>query len=921
LSGLPLQGANVAPGDSPAAGSGSAGRSLASSGVVLACAWTSWLVLTAAAAAADVAHPVYRVTGTPERVAELERIVAPVMALSEAELIGLIPDRTGFRFMGCPNCSGGAQEQQLEWSLADPRHVRCRYCQMVFPNDKYPEDRELNVTNPLGHQVSYPYWEGKDGYRLFFSAKGWREARVYFAARAQDLGTLYQLTGDRRYARRVALMLETFARHYPGYLVSRDWPHQPKGFATEPPYPTGGGKWGRWCYEEIPNDLVYAYDSVCSSGELERLATELGVDVKGRIENDFFRGAIRQDQFHGPMYTNASPYTYEGYAIVGRVLGEPAYVHESVRRTRELIGRQFYFDGFWFEGAAGYHQWTLEDLDRVFVALKGYTDPPGYRDPQDGTRFDDLDVSREIPLLKRANAIFEVFRYPDGRLLPVHDSGAIFRRYAGLPPLERSDCRLFPGVGHAWLGRGTGPNQTQFHLHFSGAYGHHHADNLNIALFAHGEELLSDLGYSHSKHRSWTASTLAHNTVLINEQEQYTRGDHGPSDGRLRAWETSHPIVQWVEAGAESAYPGVASLYQRAAFLISAGNEKSYVVDLFRVEGGRQHDWALHGSADRDVVASVNRPLTPLPGGLLNGIDVRLPQNERDPGDAAGRNWHFGYVRNAAAGRATEGTQVTFKPATGDGPGLLCHLLASDRAELIVGDIPTVRRAEENDALVDQFRTPLIIVRSRRPSTLFAAVHEPFAGQPFLERTSITPKDSARGAVVAHIRRNGITDHLVHRLDADRAPVSEGLLWMDGDAAFVRERDGVPLTMVLWGGNELRWGEKVLRGCGVFQGDVTETIQSDLGAERNGLVITGDVPEGDALKGSTAIVTFGDGSTCGFPVRAVERTPGGTVLVLQSDPGFSIRNGRAFQACFPRRELPGPVRYRLRTIASVDDAP
>ena len=190
-------------------------------------------------------HPIYSIDLNDRQVARLKRRVQPVLALSEAELLAHIPDKTGFRFVGCPNCDEGAQEGQLEWSISDPHHVQCRYCEMVFPNEKYSEDQVLEVVNPVGETVRYPVWEDSTGYRYHFQAKAWREARVYLAAIAEGLGSLYQVTGERGYARRAALILDAFARYYPGFLVSYDRAHEQKGFVFEPPYPNNGGKWGR----------------------------------------------------------------------------------------------------------------------------------------------------------------------------------------------------------------------------------------------------------------------------------------------------------------------------------------------------------------------------------------------------------------------------------------------------------------------------------------------------------------------------------------------------------------------------------------------------------------------------------------------------------------------------------------------------
>ena len=83
--------------------------------------------------AGEVAHPVYPVAASRERIEELEQAVAELMALSEAEMVALVPDRTGFQFLGCPNCDEGTQDGQLTWSLSDPQRVMCRYCGMDIP--------------------------------------------------------------------------------------------------------------------------------------------------------------------------------------------------------------------------------------------------------------------------------------------------------------------------------------------------------------------------------------------------------------------------------------------------------------------------------------------------------------------------------------------------------------------------------------------------------------------------------------------------------------------------------------------------------------------------------------------------------------------------------------------------------------------
>ncbi|MDA0746747.1 MAG: heparinase II/III family protein, partial [bacterium] len=775
----------------------------------------------------------------------------------------------------------------------------------------------LKVINPVGREVDYPYWESETGYRHHFSGKAWREARVFFAARAQDLGALYQMTGQQEYARRAALILDAFARYYPGFLVSLDRASEQKGFVLEPPYPNNGGKWGRWRHDEMPIGPVFAYDSISGSGEIERLAEEVGVDVRQRIEQDFFMGAIRQDGFHGPMYTNASPRIYQGHAMIGRVLGDPTLVHEAVCRSVGLFERRVFAEGLWCEGSPGYHRMTLRGMQGVFDALRGYSDPPGYEDPEDGKRFEDLDVERDIPIIDRARKILDTCRYPDGRLFVLHDNWA---RFDDLKVPDRSVSTLLPGAGHAWLGMGEGEEQVQAHLHFSGGYGHEHADNLNLILFAKGHELLPDVGYTHTRYRTWSTSTVCHNTVAIDGHRQYTKGARGPSDGRLEAFETAHEKVQWVEVRAEAAYPGLAQTYRRLLMLVDAGGGAYYVVDVFRVTGGSKHDWLLHGSADADMDAEVSVPLSDNVEHMISDVSVRFPQHERDPGEAEGRNVNYAFVQNVAQGQVEDSLTVLFRLKDGSA-GVRSHLADVSGAQVFLGDSPSLRRSEENETLLDKYRMPVVVVRREGEPPLesrFTAVHEPFGDTRFIEAVSVVPVPGEEGAVSISVRHHGVTDHILHRVGPVSGAVVVGDMQLQGEVGFVRERDGAVEQMGLGGGAELRWKGRTLAAGGVYEFDVKAVLREADGAAYNALVGRGYVPEGEALKGGTARVTFGNGSVRGYGIRSVQQVDGSVHVLLVEDPGFVVDGQGMRHLFFPGDEISGPVRCRVLASAFVD---
>ena len=219
----------------------------------------------------------------------------------------------------------------------------------------------------------------------------------------------------------------------------------------------------------------------------------------------------------------------------------------------------------WREGSLSYHQQTLGGLLRLDELLKGYSDPPGYRHSRDGKRFEDLDLADRFPILQKARTIPEQLQYPSGRPVVVHDT---WSRDRGRDGTTSTGPILLPAYGHARLGLGRGDDQVQVHLHFSGGYGHQHDDLLSLTLFARGGERLSDIGYTHTKYRTWAESTLSHNTVMVDGREQEAGSEARPNDGNLLLYVPGDETFQAVEASGPRAYPGITREYRRMLILI-----------------------------------------------------------------------------------------------------------------------------------------------------------------------------------------------------------------------------------------------------------------------------------------------------------------------------------------------------------------
>ncbi len=871
--------------------------------------------LAVADEAGAVKHPVLEHGINPKSAAGYEKAARPVMAMSEARLLELVPTKSCIMFCGCPNCSGGQQENgQFAWSIERPFELRCKYCGHVYPSEKYREDQMSEGLNALGETVTYKYHlDEKSGRDYWLEAAADRLRRYWFVNQCGTLARCYHLTRKPEYARRAALILNRFAEAYPQMAVLKQWPYRRRSVAKPvPPYPSTGGKWGRWMPAEVPGVLPEAYDLIHDSPELDKLSRELGTDVRKRIEDDFFRATVTYtftfgEKPVGPHLNNMAPFYTKNIIQIGRVIGEPAYVHWGYHWVDEILREGFSYDGMWQE-APSYHYQTIGGIRNVIAALKGYSDPPGYQCPVDGVRLDNVDLEKQIPFVAKALRAPEAVAYPNGRICPAHDTWARSKRSS---PTSKTVSTILPGFGQAALGRGTGANQLQAQLHFSGGYGHAHADNLSLALFAKGEEMLSDIGYTHSKLRRWTISTVGHNTVVIDRKDQSTHD----SDGDLLTFVPDAAGLSVVEASGRRAYPKVAEVYRRQLVMVPVSEEDAYVVDLFQVAGGKVHDWMLHGSADLDMEAECSLELTVGEGTLLEpGEEWVEPIGESSP------LLPYGLIRDPARAKTGDSFSVTFRYADSDqksfGRGVKSHFLGQADTEVCLGKSPRVRSVEGDDRKIYDDWMPHLVVRRRQDApleSLFAAVHEPFEAKLFIGEVRALPLEpSGKGCVAMEVRHGDVVDTIVSTMA--EPPYAERRL-PDGTAikgrlGILRQRGGKVTAAWLVDGTRLSKGDFALT-CDTarYEGTIDSATRRADGAALDSFVTAAELPSGDALAGRWMIVTHGSGQTHGYEIESVDRVDGRSVIVLRDDHGLRIADGVIEERYFPRRKIKGPNRF------------
>jgi len=547
--------------------------------------------------------------------------------------------------------------------LADDRHL---------VNELYPDKgREWGVDDGTG-------WVDENGRRFTFVAyynhfAVWssRQSRWGLSLMAPELGRAYLFTGQRKYARAAAIILDRIADEYPNMTLA---PYQTEdGFANS----HGGTGYGRILGSEWETRLVErlldAYDAIfpllleddwivsflsrkadshdlwskSSSSEIrEHIETRLFRQVREGVERAEIRGNFGTHQsalaksavvlddpegYSGEMLD----YLFRGGSFEETECGPEVDGGNVLPRLVGVIDR----DGHNSEGAPNYHQLALERTRDIADVLDGYESYDG------AALYDNVKVEQmhagQPPLqllnqyqpsigdsgrtgrpanrwMQRDTMVDAYDRYRDeeyAQMAYLMNYNTVDGIHGGLfdpePDQIRADItevieaegpldlpsQTLAGFGFTALRQGTPEDdnpQRAAWLYYGRNYGHGHQDTLNLGIAANGLMLSPDFGYPAQtgpspKRINWTANTISHNTVVVDEGRQEYQWVAEPK----RFDETD--LLSVVDVEAPDVYPQTES-YRRTTAMIRIDEESSYVVDFFRVDGGDDHQFSFHGA-------------------------------------------------------------------------------------------------------------------------------------------------------------------------------------------------------------------------------------------------------------------------------------------------------------------------------------
>lgn len=475
----------------------------------------------------------------------------------------------------------------------------------------------------------------------------------------QLAGTLYRVTGDKRYADYVRDMLLAYAGLYPGL-------GKHPAAANQVP--------GRLFWQSL-NDSVWlvhaiqGYDAV--RGDLTPAERKTIDDQVFRRMAAFLTGEPNTfDRIH-----NHSTWANAGVGMTGYVLRDKALVEQALKgsdrsgkvgflRQLDLL---FSPDGYYAEGPY-YQRYALQPFvvfaqaiadnepERKIFAYRdgivrkairtavqttyaGYFFPINDAMPDKSLKTEELyqgvaigyAASGDAGLLGIAQWQNKVALSPQGFAVACDIAAGKAKPFAFASTLLRDGPE---GKDGALAILRSGPEdkaQVIVAKNTAQGMGHGHFDKLNWLLYDNGHAIVTDYGAARflnieakdggrylPENDSWAQQTIAHNTLVVNETSHF--------DAKLKPAEAVSPVqlafngegpARWSIGEMAGAYPGVT--FRRALVQLEAGKGSPLVLDLLTVKGGAQatYDLPLHFAGhiiDTDLKLASNVAARPVLG-------------------------------------------------------------------------------------------------------------------------------------------------------------------------------------------------------------------------------------------------------------------------------------------------------------------
>jgi len=765
----------------------------------------------------------------------------------------------------------------------------------LFHHDLADETLLFNAEHPDPRDPKHKWgvddgrsWEGH-WWIAYYAMRLWLDEIV---PAVDALSGAYVLTGEQRYAHKCAVLLDRVADIYPDYdgetqHYNVGWKRFAGGYIGADYYDLAFLKVAALAYDRIftgmkgDQELIEFLREKAATHGLRNPKRALA-DICRNIEERLLTQIIEHPGHH--IGSNGSRDACV-YALAKMVLRGRAAKDRLLKEDLPLIAdpRHFHEDGSSGERAVGY------DFGHITLGAGDFITYLCDYDKQTARK-----VLREFPNLHRGFYFQVNLRCLDHFVPNIGDAGAAGKP---TPPLyHEAHARLLDLTGDPLLGRylhfvkkgslkgvhtgihgrdpgaiqgkireaverhgtfdlgsvhypdyrlaifrsGKGPDRRALWVKYTsegGTSSHAHVDGMNLGLFAKGLDLVPDHGYPEytggwPARWDWTCHTRSHVMVLVDGENQKRE------KGQLRILSPGAPFQMFRADGPEM-YEQV-DRYERTCALVDISAKDCYVVDVFRVAGGKEHLYDFHGAegpvSSRSLATSGGR--REFPGSRLRDCWTKEKLRPNEPtayylydGGVTRRpepGWSLDYRIEDTCGVARKGAKVHLR---------LTHFTPADDVVVAKGEPPP-----STDA-IQSMHYLLVRRRARRGKPLesiYVSVIEPYDGRRVVRAIRREPI-SREGVedVVLSIDLPGGRQDLIILPDREQRGKLQGEIQgvpfsLDGSALWVRMGKRNLQSAILVNGRSFTVG-----GVRVALPKVTERLEAQYVASRGCLCLSG----------------------------------------------------------------------------------
>ncbi len=646
-----------------------------------------------------------------------------------------------------------------------------------------------------------------------------------------------------------------------------------------------------------------------------------GIGNNASYSENYSRSEYRQMLFNAPIIDGNKHQVGGKYKADFEGEQWPETAHVLLRHIAANAQSSFFgYDGVSGEGM-NYHFFWLAGMAKLTESLEGYQDPVAWIPPTGITKITKpLTHSEIMPPSERWNNFVSaslMLTLPDGSDCGIHDSGlGIFDAnnpaasaagwgaggyHRGYGLEYKSISYLLPSFGQIGLGDGTPGDpqkQVQSLLHFSPKYseqsanekhpnnGHAHADSLMMGLFGKGRNLLSFPGHQHQSHGPHNKNIVSIGTGWQN---------HWVSDlaGRLEAYaglpglqigrvDSSHIM----HGGSAKGNHGTnMNRYRRTLLQNTVDIDKSYLLDIFEVDGGSEHNYVIRGSGVLEQQ---------YPSSSLSRASAALPYS--------GDRWDLFKDTKKAEYAANQSFWVDFKFSDNQKLGSRTHFPAQGGSGTLYTSFL------QDEWTTTDYHPHLMLYRNGTApvKSTFIAAHEVLDGSGNSFISSITQQSLNGGSAVGVVvtLKNGRVDTYLISFDGEQSMEHNSVY----ASAVIAASSSLGGKSDLWmvDGTSISDSSNTLLNSFVAQSEVVSRIyRKEDGDAYNAFETPMNLPDGYTLSGQTLLLEHFENNTLkftnGHTIERIESIANGSRIHLRYDPGVLVSGKESKELYYPWR--------------------